>query len=84
MLTSVRRLFTPVPCALVHMAQTAYSLSKAHLHPIGMSCFVHIMSSASGCRFAANFAGTPWVKVPKVFWEYSSPEVLVLEYCPGG
>jgi predicted unusual protein kinase regulating ubiquinone biosynthesis (AarF/ABC1/UbiB family) len=23
------------------------------------------------------------VQVPKVYWEYSTPEVLVLEYCPG-
>ena len=34
-------------------------------------------------RFRENFAGTPWVKVPKVFWHYSTSEVLVLEYCPG-
>jgi len=34
-------------------------------------------------RFRENFAGTPWVKVPKVFWQYSTSEVLVLEYCPG-
>jgi len=24
-----------------------------------------------------------WWQVPKVFWQYSTPEVLVLEYCPG-
>lgn len=22
-------------------------------------------------------------QVPKVYWQYSTPEVLVLEYCPG-
>lgn len=34
-------------------------------------------------QFRANFADTPWVKVPDVYWEYSSAEVLVLEYVPG-
>ena len=34
-------------------------------------------------RFRDNFKGVDWVKVPKVYWQYSSPEVLVLEYCPG-
>lgn len=34
-------------------------------------------------RFRNNFAGVDWVKVPQVYWEYSSSEVLVLEYCPG-
>lgn len=33
--------------------------------------------------FRANFAGTDWVRVPKVFWDYTSPETLVLEYLPG-
>ncbi len=35
------------------------------------------------CRFRENFKNTSWVKVPKVLWEYSSPEVLTLEYVPG-
>ncbi|KAJ9507487.1 hypothetical protein QJQ45_006489 [Haematococcus lacustris] len=34
-------------------------------------------------RFRTNFAGVDWIKVPKVFWELSTPEVLVLEYVPG-
>lgn len=34
-------------------------------------------------RFRENFKDTPWVKVPKVYWEYTSSEVLVLEYVPG-
>ncbi|WIA38180.1 hypothetical protein OEZ86_001530 [Tetradesmus obliquus] len=34
-------------------------------------------------RFRENFAKLDWVKVPKVYWDYSTPEVLVLEYCPG-
>ncbi len=34
-------------------------------------------------RFRENFKDTPWVKVPKVLWEYTSAEVLTLEYVPG-
>ncbi|GLC36873.1 hypothetical protein PLESTB_000183500 [Pleodorina starrii] len=34
-------------------------------------------------RFRENFANVDWVKVPKVYWEYSGQEVLVLEYVPG-
>ena len=26
---------------------------------------------------------TDWVRVPKVYWQYTSPETLVLEYLPG-
>lgn len=33
--------------------------------------------------FAANFAGTDWVKVPEIYTEYLSPEVIVMEYVPG-
>mmetsp|Transcript_29730 Transcript_29730/g.65790 ORF Transcript_29730/g.65790 Transcript_29730/m.65790 type:complete len:842 (-) Transcript_29730:440-2965(-) len=33
--------------------------------------------------FRANFEGVDWVRVPKVLWEYTHPEVLVLEYLPG-
>lgn len=34
-------------------------------------------------RFRENFAGVDWVKVPTVYWEYSSQEILTLEYVPG-
>lgn len=34
-------------------------------------------------RFAANFKGTPWVKVPKIYWNYTTETVLAMEYCPG-
>lgn len=34
--------------------------------------------------FRENFKDVDWVKVPRVYWEYSGAEVLVLEYAPGG
>jgi predicted unusual protein kinase regulating ubiquinone biosynthesis (AarF/ABC1/UbiB family) len=34
-------------------------------------------------RFAANFKDDPCVKVPKIYWDYSSHHVLVLEWIDG-
>lgn len=34
-------------------------------------------------RFRENFKDTEWIKVPKVLWDYSTSEVLTLEYVPG-
>ncbi|WP_448570254.1 ABC1 kinase family protein [Trichothermofontia sp.] len=33
--------------------------------------------------FRRNFRGVDWVRVPRVFWRYTSPQVLTLEYVPG-
>ena len=33
--------------------------------------------------FRRNFRGQDWVKVPRVYWRYTSPRVLTLEYLPG-
>jgi predicted unusual protein kinase regulating ubiquinone biosynthesis (AarF/ABC1/UbiB family) len=33
--------------------------------------------------FRRNFRAESWVKVPRVYWRYSSPRVLTLEYMPG-
>ncbi len=33
--------------------------------------------------FRRNFRGHDWVKVPRVYWRYTSPRVLTLEYLPG-
>lgn len=33
--------------------------------------------------FRTNFAETSWIKVPKVLWDYTSREVLTMEYVPG-
>ncbi len=34
-------------------------------------------------RFAANFADSSTVYIPKIFWEYSGDIVLTMEYVPG-
>lgn len=33
--------------------------------------------------FRRNFRGHDWVQVPRVYWRYTSPRVLTLEYLPG-
>jgi predicted unusual protein kinase regulating ubiquinone biosynthesis (AarF/ABC1/UbiB family) len=33
--------------------------------------------------FRRNFRAHDWVKVPRVYWRYTSPRVLTLEYAPG-
>jgi predicted unusual protein kinase regulating ubiquinone biosynthesis (AarF/ABC1/UbiB family) len=33
--------------------------------------------------FRRNFRNEDWVKVPRVYWRYSSPRALTLEYLPG-
>lgn len=35
-------------------------------------------------KAAAMFSTYPWLKVPKIFWEYSTSRVLVMEYVKGG
>ncbi|KAH7292760.1 hypothetical protein KP509_29G083900 [Ceratopteris richardii] len=34
-------------------------------------------------RFANNFKDLDYVKVPKIYWEYTTPQVLTMEYVPG-
>ena len=34
-------------------------------------------------RFAANFAGSTTVYIPKIFWDYTGDIVLTMEYVPG-
>ncbi|NHC33068.1 ABC1 kinase family protein [Scytonema millei] len=33
--------------------------------------------------FRRNFREYDWVKVPRIYWRYTSPQVLTLEYAPG-
>lgn len=34
-------------------------------------------------KFAENFKGMEYVKVPNIIWEYTTPQVLTMEYVPG-
>ena len=43
----------------------------------------YLLEGQNADKFRQNFQGTDWVVVPRVFWEVSSKEVLVLEYLPG-
>lgn len=35
-------------------------------------------------KIAIMFRDYPWLKIPKVFWEYSTDRVLVMEFVEGG
>ena len=37
----------------------------------------------NGDKFRRNFRGVEWVDVPRIYWRYTSPRVLTMEYMPG-
>ena len=37
----------------------------------------------NGDKFRRNFRGVDWVKVPRIYWRYTTPRVLTMEYMPG-
>ncbi|XP_047333751.1 protein ACTIVITY OF BC1 COMPLEX KINASE 8, chloroplastic-like [Impatiens glandulifera] len=39
--------------------------------------------AANAERFADNFKNLDYVKVPSIYWEYTTPQVLTMEYVPG-
>ncbi|GAV88158.1 ABC1 domain-containing protein [Cephalotus follicularis] len=39
--------------------------------------------AANAQLFARNFKDLDYVKVPTIFWEYTTPQVLTMEYVPG-
>lgn len=39
--------------------------------------------AANAELFAANFKNMDYVKVPSIYWEYTTPQVLTMEYVPG-
>ncbi len=43
----------------------------------------YLLEGQNADTFRRNFRGENWVVVPRIFWRYSSPQVLTLEYLPG-
>ena len=43
--------------------------------------FLH--EGRNGDKFRRNFRGVEWVNVPRIYWRYTSPRVLTMEYMPG-
>ncbi len=43
----------------------------------------YISEGRNADTFRRNFRDEDWVKVPRVYWRYTSPRVLTLEYLPG-
>ncbi|GIY17131.1 aarF domain-containing protein kinase 1 [Caerostris darwini] len=44
--------------------------------------FIHEGQNAE--RVGKMFSSLPWLKVPKIFWDFSTKRVLTMEYCEGG
>lgn len=43
----------------------------------------YVLEGRNADRFRNNFASTPWVKVPGIYWDLTSTHVLTMEYVPG-
>lgn len=43
----------------------------------------YTMEGESADRFRTNFGKDDWLKVPRIYWERTTQEVLTMEYCPG-
>jgi predicted unusual protein kinase regulating ubiquinone biosynthesis (AarF/ABC1/UbiB family) len=43
----------------------------------------YLLEGQNADTFRRNFRAENWVVVPRIFWRYSSPQVLALEYLPG-
>ncbi len=43
----------------------------------------YLQEGRNADTFRRNFRNEEWVRVPRVYWRYSSPRVLTLEYLPG-
>ncbi|KAH9295117.1 hypothetical protein KI387_038705, partial [Taxus chinensis] len=43
----------------------------------------YIKEAANAELFAKNFRSMDYVKVPKIYWKYTTPQVLTMEYVPG-
>ncbi|KAK4356618.1 hypothetical protein RND71_025589 [Anisodus tanguticus] len=39
--------------------------------------------AANAELFASNFKNMDYVKVPSIYWEYTTPQILTMEYVPG-
>jgi predicted unusual protein kinase regulating ubiquinone biosynthesis (AarF/ABC1/UbiB family) len=43
----------------------------------------YLLEGQNADTFRRNFRSEDWVLVPRIFWRFSSPQVLTLEYVPG-
>ena len=39
--------------------------------------------ASNASEFATQFQGTEWIKVPKIFWDYTTQRTLCMEYVKG-
>ncbi|EOX92248.1 ABC2 isoform 1 [Theobroma cacao] len=78
---------------LLHQKQSSALLlncfNQCHIACI-FNCYIsnfqeidYTKEAANAELFASNFKGMDYVKVPTIYWEYTTPQVLTMEYVPG-
>jgi hypothetical protein len=58
-------------------------ISYNHSKPTARIQIDYTLEGKNADEFRENFKDLDWIKVPRVYWQYSTSEILVLEYCPG-
>jgi ubiquinone biosynthesis protein len=64
--------------ARYHPRRMVLALATALNHELDLT------QEASNCeQIARNFAGQPQIKIPKIYWQWTSPRLMVQEFLPG-
>ncbi|KAG6518874.1 hypothetical protein ZIOFF_022355 [Zingiber officinale] len=51
--------------------------------PLSNRSLHYTKEAANAEKFSKNFKDMDYVKVPNIYWEYTTPQVLTMEYVPG-
>lgn len=91
--TGLEQLFNldfAVVAQLIQVINIIPAIRKYHLEEIYLQFFELLLSEIdyinegkNADRFRENFKDSPQVKVPLVYWDYTTRKVLTLEYLPG-
>ena len=63
--------------------QTHHPARRVHTSSGALQEIDYTLEGESADRFRKNFAAEDWLKVPRIYWERTTSEVLTMEYCPG-
>ena len=73
----------------VHCAEMLLKYKLACMQVVSLPCIFimqeidYTLEGQNADRFRKNFGSTPWIRVPRIYWEQTSPQVLTMEYTPG-
>ncbi|WRX10526.1 ABC1 atypical kinase-like domain - like 2 [Theobroma cacao] len=79
-----------VNCTMLASASCYLRFANSTTIFIDSNCYIsnfqeidYTKEAANAELFASNFKGMDYVKVPTIYWEYTTPQVLTMEYVPG-